>query len=91
MMKTIRFPTTHRAVPWLATLILAGCAANPSSQEAPEAPPAAQCTEPRPQICTMEYLPVCARLADGSQTTYASGCSACADTAVLSHIPGECP
>lgn len=90
-MKTNRFPPTHRAAPWLAILTLAACGGNPLTQEARQASPTTQCTDPRPQICTMEYLPVCASLADGSQTTYASGCSACADAAVVSHVPGECP
>lgn len=49
------------------------------------------CLKPRPQICTMEYRPVCAKLTDGSQKTYASACSACANPNVSGHIPGKCP
>ena len=86
-MKTIRFLRTHPAVLWLTALMLAGCAGNPS----PEDRQATQCTEPRPEACTLEYLPVCARLADGSQATYASACSACADVAVVSYVPEQCP
>jgi hypothetical protein len=48
------------------------------------------CTDPRPQICTMEYLPVCATLTDASANTYASGCSACSDARVESWVEGEC-
>jgi len=48
------------------------------------------CTEPRPQICTMQYLPVCATLKGGVIKTYSSGCSACSDTKVISYKPGKC-
>jgi carboxypeptidase PM20D1 len=49
-----------------------------------------QCTEPRPEICTMEYAPVCASLASGERREYSNGCSACADPEVLSHVSGPC-
>ena len=48
------------------------------------------CADPRPQACTMDYRPVCATLADGSTATYANGCGACADAAVVAHRPGAC-
>jgi hypothetical protein len=48
------------------------------------------CTEPRPQICPMLYNPVCGATAQGAKKTYASGCEACADKAVISHVPGVC-
>jgi hypothetical protein len=52
---------------------------------------AVQCTTPRPQMCTADYRPVCATLADGNEVaTYSNGCSACGDARVLSHVPGEC-
>jgi hypothetical protein len=49
-----------------------------------------QCTEPRPQMCTREYRPVCATLNDGTQKTYANGCTACSDPKVKGHFPGPC-
>ena len=49
------------------------------------------CEEPRPQVCTMEYRPVCANLSDGSVKTYATGCTACSDAKVVSWVEGECP
>lgn len=49
-----------------------------------------QCEEIRPQICTMEYLPVCASMNNTNKRTYASGCSACSDINVTHYIPGEC-
>ena len=48
------------------------------------------CEEPRPQICTMEYDPVCAKLQDGSVKTYATGCASCSDSEVKSYIKGAC-
>ena len=48
------------------------------------------CEEPRPQICTREYDPVCARLQDGSVKTYATGCTSCSDPAVQGYIKGAC-
>jgi hypothetical protein len=49
------------------------------------------CEDPRPQVCTMDYRPVCGNLADGSVKTYSNGCGACSDANVSSWIEGECP
>jgi hypothetical protein len=60
------------------------------------------CPEQRPQVCTMDYRPVCATRDTGircvttpcpssEQKTYSNGCSACADQAVVGYIPDECP
>ena len=67
-------------------LLLVGCGATPQNP----AGPATACVEPRPQVCTMEYDPVCALKADGSRATYSSGCNACADSAVTGFDPGPC-
>ena len=48
------------------------------------------CPEPRPQICTQDYRPVCAQLQDGSFKTYSNGCNACTDPAVTSYRDGAC-
>ena len=49
------------------------------------------CTEPRPQICTRIYRPVCAELEpDGMLKTYPSDCSACSEADVQGYTPGEC-
>lgn len=50
-----------------------------------------QCSTPRPQVCTMEYAPVCADLAAGGRKQYSSACNACADDAVAGYLKGECP
>ena len=69
------------------TLLLAACA----SQEPADTDALTQCSEPRPQVCTMEYAPACATLIAGGQKEYASGCNACADDKVAGHVPGPCP
>ena len=48
------------------------------------------CEQPRPQVCTREYNPVCATLDDGQIKTYATGCTSCADVNVQSYTPGAC-
>jgi len=48
------------------------------------------CQEPRPQVCTREYRPVCAKLQDGGFKTYANGCTACTDPAVAGYRDGAC-
>ena len=48
------------------------------------------CKEPRPQMCTREYRPVCAKLEDGSMKTYSNGCTACTDPKVVGYVPDAC-
>jgi len=48
------------------------------------------CTEPRPQVCSQDYRPVCAVLQDGSLKTYSNGCSACSDPGVTGYRKGAC-
>ena len=69
----------------LALLSLAACETQPTPTLV------TQCSEPRPQVCTMEYAPVCADLLAGGQKQYASACNACADDAVSGYLKGECP
>ncbi|VAW72544.1 hypothetical protein MNBD_GAMMA10-1727 [hydrothermal vent metagenome] len=54
------------------------------------APEITVCTEPRPQICTQVYVPVCASLKGGAAKTMSSGCSACSKADVVSYQSGEC-
>jgi hypothetical protein len=69
-------------------LLLASCA-TPMGGQMPAN--AVQCTDPRPQICTMDYTPVCATRAEATEmATYANACTACADLSVIYHQPGAC-
>lgn len=77
----------------LALLVVAGCS-TVTSQPEPAAPlasnPIIPCTDPRPELCTMQYAPACASLAAGGFRTYASACNACADSAVTGYQNGPC-
>jgi hypothetical protein len=96
-------------------LLLAACSQAPvASGTPPPADPPKQetkqetkkepvtCTNPRPQVCTMIYAPVCATRDTGvrcikapcpseEQVTKSSGCNACSDEKVISYVEGECP
>ena len=65
-------------------LLLSACAAS-----APVASTA--CTEPRPLVCTMEFLPTCAVLENGDRKEFSSPCTACAATDVTGYVAGPCP
>ena len=48
------------------------------------------CEEPRPEICTREYNPVCGTLQDGSTKTGSTGCTSCSDSQVVGYKMGAC-
>ncbi|MDH3387202.1 MAG: hypothetical protein OEN02_04790 [Gammaproteobacteria bacterium] len=81
-----------------ALLLLPACALQNSASAPAQA---VRCVDPRPQICTMDYTPVCATRDSGRRcgatpcettatTTYANGCGACADPRVSYYVPGVC-
>jgi hypothetical protein len=86
------FPLYFKTLPALAVVLgVTACTAS----RAPEAPPPVEpaisaCDEPRPQVCTMIYAPVCASHADGRVETHASACNACADDTVATYVDGAC-
>ncbi len=47
------------------------------------------CPEIRPQLCTMDYTPVCG-FTDSGRETFSNGCGACANAEVIGYIAGEC-
>lgn len=68
-------------------------ACSPAPSEDKAASPGADltaCQDPRPQICTAHYDPVCGSAGDDNYKTYGNACSACADRAVSGHRPGAC-
>ncbi len=81
----------------LRNLFLAACCfalgacANSASEKVVPAAGATICKNPRPQVCTMDYRPVCATFKDGSAKTYSNGCGACTDTNVTFWVEDACP
>ena len=67
-------------------ILLSACASQPAANKIAST----ACTEPRPQVCTMEFLPTCAVLAAGGRKEFASPCTACADTGVTGYVNGPC-
>ena len=77
------------------------CSVNNPDQTEKHSETTVECKDPRPQICTREYMPVCATKYTGvncvttpcpstEELTYATGCTACADTKVIHYRSGEC-
>jgi len=50
-----------------------------------------RCLDPRPQICTADYQPVCAVLAGGQREVFSNGCNACTNPEVTIWTAGACP
>jgi len=95
-----------RLLPAIMIFLCSACT-NPGTPIAmPSVPdkPASQmisCPETRPQMCTKEYLPVCASRDTGIRCvtqpcpsmewkTYGNACDACADTKVFAYVKGAC-
>ena len=48
------------------------------------------CTEPRPQVCTMDYQPVCGKIDESQMKTYSNSCAACSDYKVIAFTLHAC-
>ena len=70
----------------LATVLIGACRNQPAQFEEIDN----LCIDPRPQVCTMNYLPVCGILEDNSKKTYSNACSACSDGNVVGYNKGAC-
>jgi len=79
-------------------ILLSACAIRETAQLPANA---IHCSDPRPQICTMDYTPVCATRDNGRRctttpcdttetATYANACGACSDAQVYYHVAGAC-
>ncbi len=82
-------------------LVLAGCVGGGPDAPGDEAAKLIECTNPRPQVCTQQYDPVCALRDTGIRcvTTpcdstewrrYSNACMACADPDVYGYQPFDC-
>ena len=69
-----------RRVIVLASVLVSGCPRGGETET-----PRVACSDPRPEICTREYLPVCGTIGGGATRTYGNACEACADPAVIGH------
>ncbi len=79
---------SRRTFFFIAVLLASACGSPQQLQTAKMEP--VNCPEPRPEMCTMDYNPVCGNLSDGTFKTYSNGCNACSDPKVASYSQGEC-
>ncbi len=77
----------------IASIITIGCISGSNKTSGTSSPKGSfiHCGEKRPEICTMEYLPVCAELDDGTWKTCSNACSACSDKDVVKYQVNPCP
>ena len=79
-----------------------GCSAVANEPPAPDPGSLIQCEDPRPEVCTREYMPVCALRDTGIRcvttpcdstewVTAGNSCSACSDAKAFGYRPGACP
>ena len=59
-------------------IFMTGCAAQ------------SMCSDPRPEVCTFEYAPVCAVTQKGELYTESNACSACSNPEIVSFTEGAC-
>ena len=85
-----RIVTACTILALIVSVDLACVSSSQKSDKAAEEPPVTACAEPRSQVCTMEYIPVCGHLYSGERKTYPNACSACSDPEVAGRDPGPC-
>ena len=75
----------------LTNFLVAACSREPATGEGATADPElTACTDPRSQVCTAQYDPVCGYLGGDNPKTFSNACMACADAGVSGHRPGAC-
>lgn len=74
----------------LLSVLVSSCAAYSEKNVVAPSAELIICKDPRPQICTREYNPVCATYKDGSKKTGATGCTACSDPEVIGYVMAVC-
>lgn len=79
-------PYKSKIVLMVCLFLTVACAHDVSEKENP----LTYCKEPRPQMCTMDYTPVCGLLDNKTVKTYGNACGACSDGKVSAYIANEC-
>lgn len=74
----------------LFAAVLVSCASGDVPSSAPNGTDFEACEDPRPEVCTREYQPVCGRRTDGTLNTYGNGCTACSQSSVVGYRKGAC-
>jgi len=85
----------------LLSALISGCASSVSQPKQKDDALYKACKDPRPQICTREYRPVCGTRDTGIRCvttpcasyeykTYGNACTACADPKVIEYRSGAC-
>ncbi len=72
------------------SMLISACAGYGEKDVSPLTQELIACKEPRPQICTQEYNPVCATYKNGSKKTGSTACTACSDSKVLGYTKRAC-
>lgn len=67
-------------------VFLGGCQLAPSSLAVTQT----SCLEPRADMCTMDYQPVCGLNKKGISNVYSNACVACGHEKTVSYSNGEC-
>lgn len=73
----------------LTALAMLGACAGEAPENSPQLA-STLCSEPRPEMCSAHYDPVCGLQVD-VQNTYSNACTACANPAVQAWLAGQCP
>ncbi len=86
----------YRRVWKFVSIVVGGCVVvactpvPPAGEAATSGAELTTCEDPRPQVCTLQYQPVCGFASADKFKTYSNACSACSDQAVSRHRPGAC-
>ncbi|SQD80374.1 lipoprotein [Moritella yayanosii] len=79
----------------LAVFSLAACSNIDTTEETAKSLPilpsySNSCPDERPQMCTMDYRPVCGTTESNELKTFSNACGACSDVTVRGYSESEC-
>ena len=81
----------NKGIFWIVLMasLMTACGSSPKEGRTPKQR-LHQCPDPRPEVCTMDYNPVCAPVGEELQT-FSNGCGACSERKVKGFYLGACP